>query len=48
MDMENTFNKVCREELRRVLDEYGVEDDLGGGEKGMYDECRTYVRWREK
>ena len=44
MDLEKAYDKVCREELWRVLHECGVDGYLIGSMSSLYNGSRTCVR----
>ena len=44
MDLEKAYDKVCREELRRVLHECGVDGYLIRSMSSVYEGIRACVR----
>ena len=47
MDLEKTYDRVCREELWRVLDEYGVKEYLVMGMKSPYERSGMCAKWKK-
>ena len=44
MDLEKDYDKVCREELCRVLQECGVDEYLIRSISSLYDGSKAFVR----
>ena len=47
MDLEKAYDRVCREELWRVLDECGVKEYLVMGMKSPYERSGMCAKWKK-